>query len=213
MEKSIEAIWKEGFLKNDALVAPKLNNLYNQKSKDIIDRFKRMFKINLIAIVAYSFIILMGAYFFSAIYGGIALFILLNALVIVGKKELDNLTLIDKGVSSYQYLKAFDQWLKKVIAIYTKIYRFFYPLIFLAFALGMWYSKFGTAVLEKLKLKFPNMQVVLGMPIYGWIGIIVITIIVTIFSSKIYRWEMNVVYGRELKKLEELIADMDELRS
>jgi hypothetical protein len=31
MEKSIENIWKEGFLKNDALVAPTLNNLYNQK--------------------------------------------------------------------------------------------------------------------------------------------------------------------------------------
>ena len=28
MEKSIESIWKEGFLKSDALVAPKLNDLY-----------------------------------------------------------------------------------------------------------------------------------------------------------------------------------------
>ena len=55
MEKSIENIWKEGFLKSDALVAPKINNLYNQKSIHIIDKFKRMFKINLIAIVAFSF--------------------------------------------------------------------------------------------------------------------------------------------------------------
>ena len=31
MEKSIESIWKQGFLNSDALVAPKLNNLYNQK--------------------------------------------------------------------------------------------------------------------------------------------------------------------------------------
>jgi hypothetical protein len=30
MEKSIETIWKEGFLKNDALIAPKINNLYTQ---------------------------------------------------------------------------------------------------------------------------------------------------------------------------------------
>ena len=44
MEKSIENIWKEGFLKSDALVAPKLNNLYNKKSIHIIDKFKRRFK-------------------------------------------------------------------------------------------------------------------------------------------------------------------------
>jgi len=55
MEKSIENIWKEGFLKNDALVVPKINNLYDQKSIHIIDKFKRMFKINLIAIVFFAF--------------------------------------------------------------------------------------------------------------------------------------------------------------
>ena len=63
MEKSIENIWKEGFLKSDALVAPKINNLYNQKSIHIIDKFKRMFKINLIAIVAFSFIFLIVSFF------------------------------------------------------------------------------------------------------------------------------------------------------
>ncbi len=58
MEKSIETIWKEGFLKDDALLAPKLNNLYNQKSMDIVDKFKRMYIVNRIAIVAFAFIIL-----------------------------------------------------------------------------------------------------------------------------------------------------------
>lgn len=53
MLKSIEAIWKEGFLKNDALLAPKLNNLYNKKSIDIVDKFKRMYEINRIGIVAF----------------------------------------------------------------------------------------------------------------------------------------------------------------
>ena len=44
MEKSIETIWKQGFLKSDALVAPKLNDLYNQKSTHIIDKFNNMFR-------------------------------------------------------------------------------------------------------------------------------------------------------------------------
>ena len=54
MEKSIETIWKEGFLNQDALIAPKLNNLYNKKSTHIVDKFKRMFRINLIAIEDFS---------------------------------------------------------------------------------------------------------------------------------------------------------------
>ena len=58
MEKSIENIWKEGFLKSDALVVPKINNLYNQKSKHITAKFERMFKINLIAIVVFSVVFL-----------------------------------------------------------------------------------------------------------------------------------------------------------
>ena len=33
MEKTIEAVWKEGFVDDDALVAPKLNDLYNHKVK------------------------------------------------------------------------------------------------------------------------------------------------------------------------------------
>ncbi len=63
MEKSIENIWKEGFLKNDALTAPKINNLYNQKSIHIIDKFKRMFRINLISIVVGSLVFLIVSWF------------------------------------------------------------------------------------------------------------------------------------------------------
>ena len=42
MEKSIETIWREGFLKEDALIVPKLNDLYNQKSQQLIEKLIRM---------------------------------------------------------------------------------------------------------------------------------------------------------------------------
>jgi len=58
MKKSIETIWKEGFLKNDALIAPKINNLYTQKSIDIVEKFKKMYKINRIGIILFAIIIL-----------------------------------------------------------------------------------------------------------------------------------------------------------
>jgi hypothetical protein len=124
MEKSIENIWKEGFLKSDALVAPKINNLYSQKSIHIIDKFKRMFKINLIAIVAFSFVFLMVSFFVGIPITGIIFFVTLSVLVIINKKLLDDLEKLDMSVNSYQYLKAFNQWKNKQISINKKFSRF-----------------------------------------------------------------------------------------
>ena len=58
MNNSIEKIWKEGFLSNDALIAPKINDLYNQKSKNIVDKFEVVFKWNLIGIIIYAALVL-----------------------------------------------------------------------------------------------------------------------------------------------------------
>ena len=43
MRKTIEATWREGFLNPDALVAPKVNDLYTRKSSHIVDRIQRAF--------------------------------------------------------------------------------------------------------------------------------------------------------------------------
>ena len=58
MEKSIETIWKEGFLQSEALLAPKLNNLYTQKSISLVEKFRRRYKINRIAIIVFACILL-----------------------------------------------------------------------------------------------------------------------------------------------------------
>jgi len=141
MEKSIESIWKEGFLEKDAMVAPKLNNLYNQKSIHIIDKFKRMFKINLNALVVFSFVVLIVAYFVKIPVMGVMMFILLNVIVFVNKKLFKGLNKIDKNVSSYLYLKSFDDWMKDQILINMKMSRYIYPYIFLAMIFGFRFFK------------------------------------------------------------------------
>ena len=60
MEKSIETIWKDGFLDVNELIVPKLNNLYNQKSIHIIDKILRMGRINLIYIVLLAVLFVIG---------------------------------------------------------------------------------------------------------------------------------------------------------
>ena len=212
MEKSIESIWKQGFLDNNAMVAPKLNNLYNQKSIHIIDKFKRMFKINLNALVIFSFVVLIASFFVKIPVMGVLMFILLNALVIVNKKLFKGLSGIDKNVSSYQYLKSFDTWMKDQIAVNYKMSRYIYPYIFIAMVSGFWFSSPFQESLDRI-LGNHEVYYFYGIPVFWVITMIVIVIVLAFFGGRIYKWDLNLVYGRVLKKLDELIDDMEDLRA
>lgn len=218
MEKSIETIWKEGFLKGDALIAPKLNNLYNQKSKHIIDKFKRMFKMNLILIVLGSFIVLGASFIVGLPYMGVPMFIILNVLVIINKKLLNTLMLIDKSRNSYDYLMTFDTWLKSQVSINKKFARFLYPSIFLSLVVGFWMKieegqRIGEHTVNKLLLTYPDLYLLNGVPVIGIIGALLITGILVLLGGRIYEWDLKIVYGRVFNKLDEIIADVKELRA
>ena len=211
MEKSIESIWKQGFLENDAMVAPKLNNLYNQKSIHIIDKFKRMFKINLNALVIFSFFVLVVSFFVKIPVMGVLMFILFNVIVIVNKRLLKGLNNIDKNVSSYQYLKSFDTWMKSQIEVNYKMSRYIYPYIFIAMVSGFGFSsQFRESLNRMLGGYQPYM--VFDIPVFWVLAMIVIIILLAIFGGRIYKWDLNIVYGRIIKKLDELITDMEDLR-
>ena len=212
MEKSIESIWKQGFLDKNAMVAPKLNNLCNQKSIHIIDKFKRMFKINLNALVVFSFIVLGASYFVKIPVMGVLMFVLFNVIVIVNKKLFNGLKTIDKNVSSYQYLKSFDDWMKEQISINEKMSRFIYPYIFLAMVLGLGFSDQFRETLHRI---FGNHQfyLVYGIPVFWVLAALIIMILLAVFGVRIYRWDFNIIYGRVLRKLDELISDMEDLRA
>ena len=212
MEKSIETIWKEGFLENDALVAPKLNNLYNQKSIHIIDKFKRMFKINLNALVVFSFVFLVISFLVKIPVVGVLMFILFNVIVIVNKKLFKGLNKIDKNVSSYLYLKSFDNWMKEQISINMKMSRYIYPYIFLAMISGFWFSSDFQDTFNRI-LGDHQIYLIYGIPVFWVLGILFIMALLAIFGGRIYKWDLNIVYGRILKKLGETLADMEELRA
>jgi len=218
MEKSIETIWKEGFLKTDVLVAPKLNDLYNKKSLHIVDKFTRMFKINIIAILVGSFFVVGMSYLVQIPYMGIGMFVILNVLVVINKKLMKGLRKVDKNANSFQYLKTFDSWMKEQVSINEKFSRFLYPLVFLSLLIGFWFGGFGGDVpgeimVNELTVRYPDMVLILGIPLYGLLGGILVMVLLAYFGGRIYKWDLNIVYGRVLKKLDEIIADMEELRN
>lgn len=211
MEKSIESIWKQGFLNSDALVAPKLNNLYNQKSIHVIDKFKRMFKINLIAIVVGSILFLGISFLIGIPWMGVGFFLTLSVIVIVNRRLSRGLAKIDKSESSYHYIKAFDNWMKQQVSVNSLMARFYYPLFFLSILLGFW-QQLGEAITNKLVLNYPGIDLIFGVPLFLIIGVVLMMVLLSYFGARIYIWDLKVVYGAVLRKLDEIIADMEELR-
>jgi len=217
MEKSIETIWKEGFLKNDALIAPKINDLYNQKSIDIVDKFRRMYKINIIGIVLFAIILLPVNIAVKIPYMGIPMFFLFMFLAFFAVKFKNKLDKIDKNLNSYQYLKTFDNWTKEMIMFNTKLSRFLYPFVFLSLVAGFWFGDFGgnipgQDVVDKLLVKYPDMLMVFGTPLFVVLGLIFGVVFFAYFGERIGKWDLNLVYGRILKRLNTLLKDMEELR-
>jgi hypothetical protein len=218
MEKSIETIWKQGFLNNDALVAPKLNDLYNQKSTHIIDKFNNMFRINLIAIVIGAFFGLGFTYWNGIPYLGICVFFILNLLAIVNYKIWKSLGDIDKTVDSFNYLKSFDKWMKEQISMNKRFAKFMYPAFFLSIIMGIWLGDFGGSIpgenlVAEIVANYPNTILIFGIPMYGVLAITIITGLLIKFGDNIYEFDVSLVYGRVFSKLDELITDMEEIKA
>jgi hypothetical protein len=177
-----------------------------------------MFRINLIAIVAFSFVFLVVSYFIGIPITGIIFFVTLLVLVIINKKLLNDLEQIDLGDSSYQYLKAFNQWKNKQIAINKKFSRVLYPMIFISLILGFWFKDaegmpLGERLVDEILIGFPDIYLVYGIPLIGIVIVLLILVLLAFFGGRIYKWDLNLVYGRVFKKLEELMTDIESLRS
>ncbi|CAM4101629.1 MULTISPECIES: hypothetical protein [Flavobacterium] len=216
MEKSIENIWKEGFQKDGALIAPRINNLYNQKSIHIIDKFKRMFRINLVAIVVFAFVFLILSYFLEIVLAGIIFFIMLMVLFIINKNLLNGLEKLDKKESSYEYLKSFNLWINKHKDINKKVSTFFYPLIFLAFVISFWFKEvrnktIGEHFVNKVLIHFPDADLFYGIPVIAIVLVLFIAVLLGYFGGRIFQWDLNVIYGKVFKKLELLMNEIERL--
>ena len=212
MEKSIETIWNKGFLDSDTLVVPKLNNLYNQKSKTITDKLKRMMKINIYVIIIFA-ILNLGLYAaLGTPYAGAFIFFLLMGVCWKSMRQAKTMKNIDTSLSSYEYLKSFDSWLKITISNSTKVMRFFYPLVFLAALMPIVHALKSGEVTNAAILN-SGFHLIYGIPTFAWIIAIVIAVLIYVFGGKIYKWDVNLVYKRIFIKLENMIAEMEELRN
>ena len=208
MENSIENIWKQGFLNESSLVAPKVNDLYNQKSIQVVDRIKRKMQCNrnFTLIAAFACVIiycLMGA-----IWEGVAICLLFLFRLWYSKQIRNRIKILDQGATSYDYLKSFDKWLKDILSRSEIVSRITNTVVVPLAISACWttWSKHG--VILKWTHKHPD----LNIPLIAIIITVALTIPAFYFSKRINKFDIRLVYGRLFDRLEETIADMEKLK-
>ena len=216
MKKTIESIWSEGFINEHALISPKINNLYNQKSIHTIDRFKRLGKYNLIFLVIFAIFLFIAGVDSKVPLIGSCISLLIVWLLSAGYEESIKLNKIDKGENSYEYVKAFHNWRVEVVNKFSKIYRVFYPVLGMLCVLVYLHSPEYTFHSELTNyqeiMNNPETLILFGLPVYYVIGTILIMIFLFLMSEPLYRLDIKLAYGKILKKLDILLEDMEELR-
>ena len=212
MRKTIEATWRDGFLNPDALVAPKVNDLYTRKSMHIADRIQRMLRINQIAIV-------IGAPVAGAVlvavgmpYAGAIMCTAWVGLVVVRQLYIAKFNAPANSLDSYHYLKAFHGWLKDRMARSKRLQRHLYAVTFIAFAIGMGESASGQLLIRFLVESNPGLRLVNGVPLILIVCVVAIAIVVELLGGVIFDFDVNTGYRHVFRKLDEMVAEMEELR-
>ncbi|MFT4754149.1 MAG: hypothetical protein ACI9GM_000312 [Salibacteraceae bacterium] len=217
MEKSIENIWNQGFLDEGALVAPKINKLYEAKSINTIDKFRSMCRKNYWFIWLILAVNLVGGYAMANIYLALYMAALFIPTLVLSKKQIKRMDAIDANESSYLYLKTFDNWLQKMIDDFRVVYRFFYPLYFVGM---VWflssidtgeagdYIPFAYRILDS-----EEVFKIGGIPVIWVSSVLLLTAIIAYFSPKIYMFDIRLVYGRLMDRLSNMLKEMEELRA
>jgi hypothetical protein len=208
MENSIELIWKQGFLNESSLVAPKINDLYNQKSIHLVDGIKQKIRNRKTFVLILAFTVPVIYYLIDAVWQGFAFSALILFMLWYTNDLMNGLKKLDQGATSYHYLKAFYRCLKDILLKNEKIVRYSLPLYCSIGLTAIWsvWNKLG--VVLKLQQKFPHLNIPLVALCFAAINILLITW----YAVKMYRWDVRITYGRLLDKLEETIAEMEKLK-
>ena len=212
MKNSIEEIWKEGFLNERSLVAPKINDLYNQKSKHMVYRVQKMFRVNSTILIIMALIFPLVYYFVDALWQGITASVLLLLTAWYNKRQIDRINALDQGATSLDYLKSLSRWYKDVILKGEKIARLSYPLYLLIGLSTIWSTWEKQGMTSKVVKNFSGLISTGNIQFFSLaIGTILILLMLA-FSRKIYKWDVKLMYGRVFSKLEETIAEMEKLK-
>lgn len=187
-------------MKQEELAVPKINNLYNNKSRLLIEKLKRTYRTDNKSILPLSFLSLIGFSVAGHVVLGVYVMLLMIGMYFLNRKNLASLEEISIATTSYEYLLEYREMFVKLKRFYTRLLGFGLPLA----AIVGYFIFFRSS---------PLLHDFLQMKIGHILGILLgLSLILSALGVLAYRLSLKIVYGRFIQKLEEMIADMSELR-
>ena len=201
MENSIETIWTKGFLKEETLAAPRINNLYQKKSKLLIEKLKRTYRIDNRSIIPLAILSIIGFSAIGQFFLGLYVMALMLGMFLLNKKKIASLERISIDTTSYEYLLKYREMFLQLKRFYTGLLGFGLPIAaIIGYIIFFWNS--------------PVLNDFLKLKVIYIIGILLgLSLILSALGVIAYRLSLKLIYGGFIQKLDEMIADMNELRN
>lgn len=204
MEKSIEKIWNEAFIEEQSLIAPKINNIYNQKSKLIIDKIKRTYEFDNKGLLPIAGIVVIGGILLSETIIGLYGTFLILCLYFFNLSLLSKFSKIDVKSDNLTYLKNYRSVIKSITNATKKLLIFAIPLAVLSiFVLA--YNVKKTSFLSKFISEDTTFIQLFG------IGF-AIAVVVAIIGKIAFTLSTKLLYGTLVSKLDDIIQELETLK-
>ena len=178
MEKSIEQIWKNGFLNEDLLI-PKVKSLYNQKSISIVESIINKFKKQVFLLIPLGVLIFISNVVFdndNAIFCGEVSAIPCFICFLLGKKQLKSIKEIDYKSNSYDYLVSVREKINQIRSFNKRLIIICVPLGFLPMLIYTYFNQQGKTIGDIFGvdgLNYPTVCIFLLIPILTLIAVLI----------------------------------------
>jgi hypothetical protein len=201
MDKSIEEIWSEGFQDEKYLIPPVINDLYNKKSILTVDKLQSVSKKDNWSIIPLSIITLIFFIIKSKLLFGLYISALMLSLFFLNRKKLKFLYTINTSQSCFQYLGKLQEMIKNNVKSTTRLLGFGLPFLgYLGLCIFIFESNMENFILETYSSKQLLIKSIIILMSLSVIGIIS------------FRLTNYLVYGRLIKKIDEMIDELNLLK-
>jgi len=198
MERSIENIWK-----SDAPLAPKIQDLYTRKSQLTTAKIERTMKRDIWSIWLLIALVLGGlGYAGHWLFGGaVALF--LAGLFFYNRRLLHYLQSIRLETEVEAYVEQYLAALRKIIRHTSRLMVWGMAPAATACIFYWWYAT-GTGSIQTFGQEEPGWKMaLLALGFWGFMAL---------YSWGVYRLVTFFLYGRKIRKLKEVLADLRALQ-
>jgi hypothetical protein len=205
MGKSIEKIWTEAFINEQSLIAPKINNLYNQKSKSVIEKIRRTYEIDNKGLLPMAVILVIGMSIFSEAIIGIYGATLILCLYFYNQRLLNQFKTVDIKSDNLTYLKKYRGVITAITKSTKRLFVFAIPMAVLSIF----------AIVYTIKEKsFLSKFISTDTTFIEFLGIgLAIAITVSIIGILVFKLSTKILYASLISKLDAIIKEMDLLKN